>query len=212
MMEPLSVLVLAGGRSTRMGQDKAWLEFDGVPLVELVATRLLPLAAEILFSTNEPERFAELLVRLPVRAVAVPDQFPGAGPLAGLHAGLSAATSPIVLTVATDMPFVSKRLVEMMLANCRDADAVVPVVTPAGFDAPQPEPLHALYRKSCLPLVESALRAGRRRAIAFFDDVEVCYLGEAELRRVDPELWSFRNANTPEEFAAARRDYKAQPR
>jgi molybdopterin-guanine dinucleotide biosynthesis protein A len=87
---------------------------------------------------------------------------------------------------------------------------VVPLVTAPGFDAPQPEPLHALYRKSCLPAIEAALNAGRRRAVSFLQDVNVCYLDEGVLRQVDPELRSFRNVNTPQEWAQAARDLGLQ--
>lgn len=210
-MEPLTVLILAGGRSSRMGQDKAWLKLAGAPLVEHVARRLLPLAAEIIFSANDPRAFEQLISRLPVPARVATDQYPGAGPLAGLHAGLRAAGNDLVLAVATDMPFINRRLVEAMVTACRTADAAIPLVTAPGFDAPQPEPLHALYRKSCLPAIEAALNAGRRRAVGFLEDVKVCYLTEGELRQVDPELKSFRNVNTPREWADAAKELEIGP-
>jgi molybdopterin-guanine dinucleotide biosynthesis protein A len=184
-----------------MGRDKAWLEIDGVPLVERVARRLLPLASEIIFSANEPQAFDALLARLPLPASLAVDVYPGAGPLAGLHAGILAARNDRVLAVATDMPFVDHQLVREMTAACRDADAVVPRLMAKGFEEPQPEPLHAVYRKSCLPAIEAALTAGRRRMASFLQDIEVCYLDEDLLRQFDPELKSFRNVNTPEEWA-----------
>ncbi len=210
-MDPLTVLILAGGRSSRMGQDKAWLDLAGEPLIERVARRLVPLAAEIVFSANDPAAFADLIARLPVPARVAVDEYPGAGPLAGLHAGLAAAGNDLLLAVATDMPFIDRGLVELMVHACRTADAAVPLVTAPGFDAPQPEPLHALYRKSCLPAIEAALKAGRRRAVGFLQDVNVCYLGEDVLRQVDPELRSFRNVNTPQEWAEAAKDLGAEP-
>lgn len=204
-MEPFTVLILAGGRSARMGRDKAWLTLDGVPLVERVAQRLLPLAGEIVFSANDPAPFGALVARLPIPARVVADIFPGAGPLAGLHAGLAAASYDAVLAVATDMPFVNHAVVEAMVGLCEEPDAVVPRLNADGFDEPQPEPLHAVYRKTCLPAIEAALRANRRRVVSFLPDVQVCYVDEARLREMDPELISFRNVNTPEEWAAIRR-------
>jgi len=189
-----------------MGQDKAWLDLAGAPLVEHVARRLLPLAADIVFSANNPGDFEQLVAQLPVPARVAVDEYPGAGPLAGLHAGLRAAKKDLVLAVATDMPFIDRRLVESMVEACQTADAAIPLVTVPGFDAPQPEPLHALYRKSCLPAIEAALHAGRRRATSFLQDVTVCYLSEDVLREVDPELKSFRNVNTPQEWAEAAKD------
>lgn len=201
-MKPITVLILAGGRSARMGRDKAWLEIEGIPLVERVARRLLPLAAEIVFSANDAARFAQLAARLPVPAQVVADIFADAGPLGGIHAGLTAARHDTVLAVATDMPFVNHAVVEGMVGLCEEADAVVPRLAAEGFDEPQPEPLHAIYRRSCLPAVERALAANRRRVVSFLADVRVCYVDEPFLRTLDPELWSFRNVNTPEEWRA----------
>ncbi len=77
--EPVSLLILAGGASRRMGRDKLWMVLDGQPLVERVTRRLLPLAAEVIFSTNSPEPFATFIGRLPVPARTVADQSPAAG-------------------------------------------------------------------------------------------------------------------------------------
>lgn len=203
-MKPITVLILAGGRSTRMGRDKAWLTLDGLPLVERVAQRLLPLAGEIVFSANDPAPFSALVARLPIPARVIADAFPGAGPLAGLHAGLTAASCDAVLAVATDMPFVNRAVVEAMVGLCEEPDAVVPRLSTEGFSEPQPEPLHAVYRKSCLPAIEAALLANRRRMVSFLSDVRVCYVDEPLLREIDPTLTSFRNVNTPDEWAAIR--------
>ncbi len=143
-----------------------------------------------------------------MRARVVSDEYRDAGPLAGLHAGLRAAAYDTVLAVATDMPFVSHRLVEIMAVACRQADAVVPRLQAPGFALPQPEPLHALYRKGCVPAIEAALDTGRRRVVSFLQDVDVCYLDEDILRQADPELRSFRNVNTPEEWARAEEELR----
>jgi molybdenum cofactor guanylyltransferase len=205
-MEAITVLILAGGRSTRMGRDKAWLELDGMPLIERVARRLLPLAGEIIFSANDPAPFRELVARLPTPAQVVGDVFADAGPLAGLHAGMLAARHEAILAVATDMPFVNHAVVEAMVGLCAQADAVVPRLAAEGFDEAQPEPLHAVYRRRCLPAIEAALAANRRRVISFLAAVNVCYVDEPLLRSIDPRLTSFRNVNTPEEWSAAQAD------
>lgn len=193
-----------------MGRNKVWLDLDGVPLVELVARRLLPLAGEIIISSNEPSHFDELIARLPVPTIVTADLYPNAGPLAGLHAGLRAARFSTIFAVATDMPFVDRSLVTAMIDQCADADAIVPRTHVPGQDAPQPEPLHAVYRKSCLPAVESALQRGKRRVVSFLDDVRVCYVEDAMLRQLDPELRSLRNINTPEEWVATLADLKRE--
>ncbi len=210
-MEPLTVLILAGGRSSRMGRDKVWLDLDGMPLVELVARRLLPLAGEFIFSSNDPFRFDALVGRLPVPAFVAADHYQNAGPLAGLHAGLRAAHYNVVFAVATDMPFVSHSLVTAMIDHCTDEDAIVPRILLPDRAEPQPEPLHAVYRKSCLPAIEGALSKGKRRMVSFFDEVRVCYVEESVLRQFDPALRSLRNINTPEEWATTRVDVSKKP-
>jgi molybdenum cofactor guanylyltransferase len=203
-MGQVTVLILAGGSSSRMGRDKAWLDLDGMPLVERVARRLLPIAGEVIFSANDAGPFREVIAGLPVPAAVVADVYVAAGPLAGLHAGLAAARYEAVVAVATDMPFVDHRVIERMMALCGEADAVVPRILVEGSGEPQPEPLHAIYRRSCLPAIEAALSKGRRRMTSFLGDVSACYVDEEALRIVDPGLASFRNVNTPEEWNAIR--------
>lgn len=187
-----------------MGQDKAWLDLNGMPLVEHIARRVLPLADEIILSASDPAPFLPLITRLSVPARITADVFPAAGPLAGLHAGLRAAQHNLVFAVATDMPLIDRDLVRAMVALCGEADALIPRLRIPGMDEPQPEPLHALYRKTCLPAIETVLSRGRRSMISFLPDVTVRYLDEDELRAVDPELRSFRNVNTPEDWAAVK--------
>jgi molybdenum cofactor guanylyltransferase len=203
-MEPVTALILAGGRSSRMGRDKAWLDLNGMPLVEHVARRLLPLAEEVVFSANDPDAFGTLIDRLPVPGRVAVDAWPGAGPLAGLHAGLRAARNDLVLAVATDMPFVSAEVVRAMMAWGGSADAIIARLTVGDRGELSPEPLHALYRKACLPAIERALAAGRRRAVAFLDDVHVFYVDADRIKEIDPELLSFRNVNTAEEWEEVR--------
>ena len=146
---------MAGGRSRRMGRDKAWLEIDGLPLVQRVVHRLASLAGEVLFSAREPGPYAALCARLPLPAAVVLDRYPDAGPLAGLEAGLAAAAHELVFAVATDMPFVNPALVSHLLDLSEGYDAVVPL-TPHG-DTLEPEPLHAVYRRTCLPAIRAQL-------------------------------------------------------
>ncbi len=200
----LSLLILAGGQSRRMGQDKLWLELDGAPLIARVVGHVLPLAAEILFSANTPERFAALARTLPVPARVVSDRFPGAGPLAGLHAGLSAARHEWVLALAADMPFVNQTLLRQMIALAEDCDAVVPQTLHPDTAVATWEPLHALYRRTCLPVIKRHLAAGDRRMTCFYDEIRVRALAPDAVRRIDPDLLSFFNINTPDDWRRGR--------
>jgi molybdopterin-guanine dinucleotide biosynthesis protein A len=202
------VLILAGGRSRRMGRDKIWqpLGADGVPLIERVVARLRPLAEEILFSANAPEPFAALVSSLQhqgVPAQVVPDRFPGAGPLAGLHAGLSAARCDLLLAVAGDMPFISPMLVKHMVTLMYGFDVVIPELPHPRTFEPVKEPLHAIYRQSCLRAVTARLAADERPMVGFLPDVRVRIVQPDELRVFDPELRSFFNVNTPEDWRVA---------
>jgi len=199
---PVTLLVMAGGRSRRMGRDKAWLEIDGLPLVERVVYRLTDLAGEVLFSVREPEPYAALCTRLTLPAAVVLDRYPDAGPLAGLEAGLAAAAHELVFAVATDMPFVNPALIRHLLDLSAGYDAVVPL-TPQGATL-EPEPLHAVYRRTCRPPIRAQLDAGRRRVVSFFDSIRVRYVTPEEMLPFDPALRSFVNVNTPEEWGELR--------
>lgn len=214
-MEPLTLLMLAGGRSRRMGQDKLWLLLDGVPLIERAVRRALPLAAEVLLSANDSPRCEALAGRLRqegVPAHVVADLYPTAGPLAGLHAGLTAAQHDLLLALAGDMPFVNLALVEQMVGLAPGFDVVAPRLPHPATGELAWEPLHALYRRTCLPALTARLATGERRVQSFFADVRVREVPAAEIARLDPGGLSFFNVNTPEEWRQAQglRDPLAQ--
>jgi molybdopterin-guanine dinucleotide biosynthesis protein A len=202
LQEKLSALILAGGSSRRMGRDKAWMELAGSPLVETVARRVLPLADELIFSTNNPERFASLLGRLPVQAQLAADQHPGLGPLAGISAGLSVARNDLVLVLAVDMPFARLELLSYMAGLASAYDAVVPRIPGPSLGEPRPEPLHALYRRTCLPPILAELEAGHRQVVSFLPRVRVRWVMPDEISPLDPAFDSFRNLNTPADWEA----------
>jgi molybdopterin-guanine dinucleotide biosynthesis protein A len=190
----ISVVIQAGGESRRMGQDKALLLFLGRPLISRVIERMLPIASEILVTTNQPENYRFLGLPL------FKDIYPGRGALGGLYTALHAAQNPVVAVVACDMPFASPDL--MALAQDRlletGADAVIPS-TMNGL-----EPLHAVYRReTCLPLVKEAVEAGKWRLISWFPAARVTILKPDEVLRIDPDRLAFWNLNTPEELRLA---------
>src|SRR3989337_991257 len=116
----LTVAVQAGGRSSRMGEDKALLQLDGIPLIERLLQRVSGLGDEILITTNRPQDYQYLGLRM------ASDPEPGAGALHGLRTALEAARGQTVLVLACDMPFVSRPLLEHMLQLAEAADLVVP--------------------------------------------------------------------------------------
>jgi molybdopterin-guanine dinucleotide biosynthesis protein A len=200
----LSAAVLAGGLSRRMGADKALLTLDGVPLIERAVTTLRQLSSDVFIVGDRPAYRA-------FGAPVVADMYPSTGPLGGIATALRAARSAYVLVVACDMPWLSLPLLRAMAAVQRDYDVLIPVLPGAQDARGIPEPLHAIYAARCLPIVEQTLSVGMHKASGLLDRVRARELGDAWLRRHDPELRSFVNANTPDEFAAARA-YERAPR
>jgi molybdopterin-guanine dinucleotide biosynthesis protein A len=186
-----------------MGQDKAWLELGGMPLVERTVRRVLPLADELIVSTNQPDRFESLLRRLPVAAQLVTDQTPGIGPLGGIASGLSVASYDLVLVLAVDMPFVQIGLLSYMAALAADYEAVVPKIANARLGELVAEPLLAFYRRSCLAAITRHLKAGHRRAVSFLSEVRIRWVLPEEIARFDPDFISFHNLNTPADWETA---------
>jgi molybdopterin-guanine dinucleotide biosynthesis protein A len=208
--EKISALILAGGRSSRMGQDKAWLELRGMPLIEHTARRVMSLVDEFLFSTNQTEHLEPLLRKLPIATQVVSDETPNAGPLAGIAAGLGAARFDLVLVLAVDMPFAQLDLLAHMATLAADYQAVVPKIPNAISGEALPEPLHAFYRRSCLAPISTHLKAGHYRVVSFLPDVRTRWIPPEEVARFDPDFASFRNLNTPEDWHLASIYYATQ--
>jgi molybdopterin-guanine dinucleotide biosynthesis protein A len=174
-----SLLVLAGGGSSRMGRPKAWLEVGGTTLLRYVVRRLAPAFSEVIVSFGEPE---QLLEPLPYRIVF--DRKPSAGPLAGLESGLAAAKQDIVFAIACDMPYVTPEVAQLAVAAARGCDAAVP-----RFDG-RAEPVCGAYARSALPIITRALDEGRFRAADIAAELDVTWL-----ESLDADL--FRSLNTP---------------
>lgn len=191
----VSGILLAGGKSTRFGRSKALEPFDGQPLISRVARRLAHVANEMIVVVDS-KATAETLP-IPKGAKVVVDAYPGKGPLGAIYTGLTAAQYDWAVTAACDMPFLNQQLLGYMLALRPTHDAVAPVVDE------RPEPIHALYSKSCLPAMKFRLEAGRLRTADLLQDLSVAYVQEYEMRRFDPELISFMNVNTQEDLERA---------
>ena len=175
-----------------MGEDKALVEVAGEPLVERVVDVLRSLVCEIVLVTPSPERLAWL--GLP----AVGDVYPGIGTLGGLHAGLTAITHPYGLVVGCDMPFLNRDLLAYMMEQVGEAEVIMPRV--GRFY----EPLHAIYSRSVLPVLEERILAGQRRIRQACAGLRTRYISEDEIAAFDPDHLSFFNVNTPEDLVRAR--------
>ena len=191
-MEALTSIVFAGGMGTRLGGvKKALIEVGGRPVVERVLDALRPLKGGVILVDND-DSLAHLGHRI------VPDVETRAGPLTALYSGLDAATAPLCLVVACDMPFLNAGLLRWLVEQASEVDVVMPVLDG------QMDPMHAVYRREpCREAVGQALARGEKRMISYLKDVRVREVGEAELRALDPDLRSFSNINTPDDLALA---------
>lgn len=200
---PTSAAVLAGGMSRRMGQDKALLALrpGDPPLAQIVIDRVGAVADEVfVVSARRPgyERFG-----VPV----VEDRHPGAGVLGGIATALATAAHEHCLVVACDLPFLRPDLLRWMADQPRTYDVLVPRVAGRSRqgDGFVMQTLHAIYGRGCREPIERAIADDRLQVVGFFPEVRVEHVGEAVIRRFDPEGRSFFNANSPAAAAEAAR-------
>jgi len=181
-------IVLSGGSSRRMGEDKALLFFEGQCLVSHVVSTLESVCQQILVIAQPHQDLSFL------NKTVVNDMIPDYGALMGLYTGLKNAPTDRVLAVACDMPFLQPKLLEYLIHADMDADVVVPKID-GHF-----EPLLAVYSKNCLSTIEDMINRSEKCVYDFYPKVRVREVSKKELRRVDPELKSLVNFNTPQEL------------
>jgi molybdenum cofactor guanylyltransferase len=186
--QDITGIILVGGKSRRMGKDKAFLEVGGKPLFEISLDLFRAHFARVILVGNRPERFAAY--GLPV----VPDIFPGSS-LGGLYTGLQSAQTDQVFVSSCDLPYPSPEVLRYLCSLREGFDAVV-ASTKYGF-----EPLFALYAKSCLAPIKALLESGECCAYAYYPQIRVRYVPPEELAPFDRDGKAFLNLNTPEEFA-----------
>lgn len=190
MIADCTALILAGGDSSRMGQDKATLLLAGETLLARVTSSLRPLFAKLIVSVRQP--------RAEVTQAQVCDAQADGGPLAGLVAGLAQVETPWMFAVACDMPFIQPALITQMASLRGEQDALVAMIDG------HPQPLFAFYAKQALPVMQAALAGGEKRVRAVLKQLDVRYVNEAELREYDPQFRSFIDLDTPQDYAVAR--------
>ena len=187
MREKATLILLAGGESKRMGQPKHLLSTSRGTVIDHLHERLSPIFSETLLVGRK------LSHELPELRV-VEDLHPARSPLVGIYSGLVAAQTDLCFVLACDMPFVRSRLVEELLSRAFDADVVVPIVR--GYY----EPLCAVYRKSAIPVIATALERNDLKVTKIYEYLRLCAVPEEEIRVFDPDLSSFINLNTPHEL------------
>lgn len=184
----MTAIILVGGKSRRMGFNKAFLKYGNTTFIEHQIKRLSKIFNEIILSTNDASLYAHL--NLPI----VSDVIPEKGPLSGICAGLVRATSSHAFIIACDMPFIQEKVIMYLKEQIDNYDVVVPK-TSRGL-----EPLHAFYSKNCIQPMYRCLNEGRLRIIDFFPEVKVRIVDEQEFKELNQPAQSLINLNTPEEY------------
>jgi molybdopterin-guanine dinucleotide biosynthesis protein A len=181
-------VILAGGKSSRFGSNKALVRVKGVRLIERTVRVMKAVFQEVLLVTNTPADYAFL--ELPM----VQDLIKGLGPMGGIYTGLESISERAGFFVACDMPFLHQGLVRHMVKMREDYDAVVPRMDW------MIEPLHALYTKHCLPVIKASIKAREYQIARCFKKLRVRYVEREELLAFDPELMSLFNINEPKDL------------
>ena len=183
-------LILAGGGSRRMGQDKALLLHEGRTFLERMIAVMLTLTPNVLVIADRPDKYALTAGRIAV------DLYPDAGPVGGIVTGLGAAGPGLHYVVACDMPVINADVLRLLRQEIGpDDDAATPYLDD------KPEPLYAVYRDTAAPKLRAYLTSGRRSARGALNALNVHHVGADAINRVDPGAASFANINTPSELA-----------
>jgi molybdenum cofactor guanylyltransferase len=186
-----TAIVLAGGKSSRMGQPKSLLLFDDTPLIVHLTRALESIFAETVIVAAPQQELP------PLPAILVRDEVPYQGPVGGIYYGLRAATGKICFVTSCDVAFLNPPLIRHLVSQIWDYDVVVP------HWQERLQPLHAVYRASVLPLLEQQLARNELRPIFLFDKVRTRKVDAEEVRMFDPEGLSFFNMNTPDDYQRA---------
>jgi molybdopterin-guanine dinucleotide biosynthesis protein A len=197
--DAISGAVLAGGRSSRFGRDKALLEIDGQTLLQRTVGAVRAVTTDVIV-LGPPERATQV-----DDVQVIGDEIPGIGPLGGIYSALRARPGNAMLVVAVDLPFLNAVLLQHLVALAPTADVVLPLVNGRG------QQTHAVYGPACLPHITRQIAADDYKIDRFFPLVRVRLVEDDELRRFDPQLESFRNVNTPELWQAALAELRIRP-
>ena len=191
-----TALILCGGKTSRFGGEKARVCVGGRAVIDRVVGVVAPITGRVVAVTSAGK--ADL--GLPDEVRVITDRYPGTGPLGGICTGLEAMESELALAVACDLPFLNGSLLRHLLGLAEGFEAVVP-----RREDGRAQPLHAVYARACLGALQRGLVAGRLSVWRVLEDLPTRYVEPEECRRLDPDLLSFFNVNTPEDLEQANR-------
>jgi molybdopterin-guanine dinucleotide biosynthesis protein A len=185
--EKISVFIMAGGKSRRFGSDKTLHTYRGKPLISHVYDAVSPIFESITIVADDKDKYGFLNTEV------IPDVIPGLGPLGGIHSALTRTASERIFVFGADMPFINRDFISYMAEIPDYYDAVVP--QPDGYY----EPLHAIYRKSCLGSIEMMISSGRTKITELFGQIELRPVSDDEIYYYDESHSMFSNINRPQD-------------
>ena len=186
-------IILAGGKNSRMGTNKSFLEIDGTRLIDRVLHVYRQLFPEIIIVTNDPVSYLEFS-----DAAVVTDIYKDKGPLGGVYTGLFYTKTPYAFACPCDMPFLNKDFIDYMIGLAGHHDVIVPEL-PEGYQA-----LHAIYSRSCLPSIKRLLLLDKLKVTGFYRDMRVLTVTDAQICSFNQDGHLFQNLNTPEDVDKTR--------
>ncbi|NWG03842.1 MAG: molybdenum cofactor guanylyltransferase [Syntrophaceae bacterium] len=181
-----------------MGENKAFIEIEGIPIIRRILDLFKELFEETIIVTNQKELFSNFESKI------YNDLIPDKGALGGLYTGIYFSHHAYSFCVACDMPFIKKPLVQYLVGLINGEDVIVPQ-TSDGL-----QPLHAIYSKGCLKPIKRVMDQGKYKIIDIYDSVKVKIVQEKDFVTFDPFRESFINVNTPSELQSIRREKKSQ--
>ena len=181
-------IILAGGKSSRYGKNKALVEVHGIPLIERAVHTMGSIFHRVIIITNTPDEYSYL--NLPMYQ----DIIKGLGPLGGVYTGLKMIPDNAGFFVACDMPFLNRELIRHIVEIRTDFDVVVPRISG------KIEALHGIYTEKCRDKIKKLINSGTYQIFRFFPDVSVRYVEDNEVMKFDPDLRSFFNINRPDDM------------
>jgi molybdopterin-guanine dinucleotide biosynthesis protein A len=185
----ISGIILAGGKNSRMGTNKAFLKINGVRLIDNVLGIYREIFDEIIIVTNDPLAYIEF-----TDAIIVTDIYQEKGALGGIYTGLFYASQKYSFAVACDMPSLDKDFILYMIEQTGKHDIIVPE-NAEGF-----QPLHAVYSRNCLPAIKRLLTADKLKITGFYKEMRLLKITEEKIKPFNQDGRLFLNINTPEDL------------
>ncbi|HQI72598.1 MAG: molybdenum cofactor guanylyltransferase [Smithella sp.] len=189
MQKNMTGIILSGGKNSRMGVNKAFLEINGVRLIDHILSVYRKIFSEIIIVTNEPLAYTEF-----PDTMIVTDIYKGKGSLGGIYTGLFYARNDYAFVAACDMPSLNIDFILFMMEQIGNYEIVVPEL-PEGFQA-----LHAIYSRRCLPAIQKMILADKLKISGLFKDVRSSKITEDKIKPFNQDGRLFLNLNTPEDL------------